>query len=224
MNVILITFCCYTVLIQFRFFNYCFNSLRLSLQVQDSNFKSPCCAACHKIAGDRGHEVSFTSYYSYTGCEITKIFWVSIRKATQKNSLSEIFSGFPNWKRESILPRAWFLQAFQSEILVKKLAFRQCFWVSRKAGKPVISHPELQFTCIIGVAGTLDHLCRLKGRSSAAFSSPRTLCKWHNSWVMFTLVFSPASNTSNGKSPYYRPHIFVSFGPKNEGQFSMNWS
>ncbi len=36
---------------------------------------------------------------------------------------------------------ALILQGFQWDILVKKLVFRQRFWLSHKAEKPVISHP-----------------------------------------------------------------------------------
>ncbi len=32
-------------------------------------------------------------------------------------------------------------QGVQSETLVKKLGFQTCFWVSRKPGNSVISHP-----------------------------------------------------------------------------------
>ncbi len=75
------------------------------------------------------------------GAKLRKYFGFLFGKPPQKIGFAENLSGFPNWNRESILPRAWFLWAFQSEILVEKLAFRQCFWVSGKAGKPVISHP-----------------------------------------------------------------------------------
>ncbi len=68
------------------------------------------------------------------GCEITKYYWNSFRK----NWVSETLWGFPNGSSKS---KHWFLQGVQSETLVRKLGFRQCFWVSRKPGNSVISHP-----------------------------------------------------------------------------------
>ncbi len=75
-----------------------------------------------------------------------------IRVTDIKIWLSENLSGFPSGNGESIwvvkscqtfrkpcptfgFPRPWFLQAFRLESHVKKLAFQQCFWVSRKASK-----------------------------------------------------------------------------------------
>ncbi len=72
------------------------------------------------------------------GYEITKNYWVSFRKATSKNWLSVAISDFRKTLRKPWVsfgfPRLRFLlQGFPSEILVRKIAFHQYFWVSRKA-------------------------------------------------------------------------------------------
>ena len=69
---------------------------------------------------------------------ITKYYWISFRKPTSKDWVSETLWGSPNGSSKS---KHWFLQGVQSETLVQKLGFRQCFWVSRKPGNSVISHP-----------------------------------------------------------------------------------
>ena len=92
----------------------------------------------------RAHTFSVTSYcpganmyVTIPRVKMTKYYWVSFRKATSWNWLSTAYSGFPKRLRKPWVSfgfsRPRFLQGFLSEILVRKIAFRRCFWVSRKA-------------------------------------------------------------------------------------------
>ena len=82
----------------------------------------------HKFARCSEQRVGSLIIFEDGGCKITENFWVL------ESQLLGVAFRLSEWKcRIYSLLRTWFLQAFQSEILVEKLVFWQCFWVSRKA-------------------------------------------------------------------------------------------
>ena len=84
------------------------------------------------------------SIHTKAGCEIKKNYWVSFRKATTENWVSEAILGFPNGNGESLLSMTLIFTGFPVGNHCQKLGFPTVFWVSRIAGNQVISHPAIR--------------------------------------------------------------------------------
>ncbi len=69
---------------------------------------------------------------------------------------AQLIQAFPKRLRKPWVSFAFsrlrFLQGFQSEILVRKIAFRRCFWVY---GKPLISNPAVTVLTFHRTCGTI---------------------------------------------------------------------